>query len=125
MGHLGRDPELRYTQSGVPAVNFSVATTERWKDKAGEWQNQTEWHNIVAWRDLAERCAQRLVKGDLAHVSGKLQTRAWEEKDGNKRTTTEIVARSVKFFRKAEEGAGEGPAKAPGNKPDDGDDIPF
>ncbi len=92
VGRLGKDPEVKYTQSGVPVARFSMATDEVWKDQSGEKQQRTEWHNIVAWRKLAEICGQYLNKGKLVYIEGRLQTRNWEDKDGNKRYTTEIQA---------------------------------
>jgi len=92
VGRLGKDPELKYTQAGTPVVRFSLATDETWKDQNGDKQQRTEWHNIVAWRKLAEICGQYLTKGRLIFLEGKLQTRNWEDKEGNKRYTTEIVA---------------------------------
>jgi single-strand DNA-binding protein len=92
VGRLGKDPELKYTQGGTPVVRFSLATDETWKGQNGEKQQRTEWHNVVAWRKLAEICGQYLNKGKLVYIEGKVQTRNWEDKDGNKRSTTEIVA---------------------------------
>jgi single-strand DNA-binding protein len=98
IGNLGRDPELRYIQSGQAVTNFSVATNEKWKDKDGNNQERTEWHRIVVWGKSAENCAQYLQKGRSVYIEGKLQTREWEDKDGNKRSTTEIVAQVVQFL---------------------------
>ena len=92
VGRLGKDPEVKYTQTGVPVARFTLATDESWKDQSGEKQQRTEWHNIVAWRKLAEICGQYLNKGKLVYVEGRLQTRSWEDKEGNKRYTTEIQA---------------------------------
>jgi single-strand DNA-binding protein len=92
VGRLGKDPEVKYTQGGTPVARFSLATDEAWKDQSGEKQQRTEWHNIVAWNKLAEICGQYLSKGRLIYLEGRLQTRAWEDKDGNKRSTTEIRA---------------------------------
>ena len=92
VGRLGKDPEVKYTQAGVPVTRFTLATDESWKDQSGEKQQRTEWHNIVAWRKLAEICGQYLNKGKLVYVEGRLQTRSWEDKEGNKRYTTEIQA---------------------------------
>ena len=98
VGNLGRDPELRYIQSGQAVANFSVATNEKWKDKDGNNQERTEWHRIVVWGKSAENCAQYLQKGRSVYIEGKLQTREWEDKDGNKRSTTEVVAQAVQFL---------------------------
>ena len=92
VGRLGKDPEVKYTQTGVPVARFTLATDESWKDQSGEKQQRTEWHNIVAWRKLAEICGQYLNKGKLVYVEGRLQTRSWEDKEGNKRYTTEVQA---------------------------------
>ena len=91
IGRLGRDPETRYTGGGTPVCNFSLATDESYTDKAGQRQKKTEWHNIVAWGKLVEQCSTLLGKGKLAYVEGRLQTREWDDRDGNKRRTTEIV----------------------------------
>ncbi len=96
VGNLGRDPEIKYTQANVPVANFSVATTESWKDKqTGEWQEKTEWHRVVAWRYLAEKVERTLKKGKQVYVEGKLETRKWTGQDGNERYTTEIIARDL------------------------------
>ncbi len=93
IGNLGKDPELSYTASGVAVAKFSVATGERWKDQDGNVQERTEWHNIVAWRKLAEICGQYLKKGSKVYLEGRLQTRSWDDKNtGQKRYATEIVA---------------------------------
>ena len=92
VGRLGKDPEVKFTQGGVAIARFSMATDETWKDQSGERQQRTEWHNIVAWRKLAEICGQYLTKGKLIYIEGRLQTRSWDDKEGNKRTTTEIQA---------------------------------
>jgi single-strand DNA-binding protein len=107
VGNLGRDPELRYIQSGQAVANFSVATNEKWRDKEGNNQERTEWHRIVVWGKSAENCAQYLVKGRSVYIEGKLQTREWEDREGNKRTTTEIVAQTVQFLG-GRSGAGAG-----------------
>ena len=96
VGRLGRDPELKYTASGVPFCRFSMATDDSWNDKGtGERQERTEWHNIVAWDRLAEICNQYLTKGKLVYIEGALQTREWDDQEGNKRKTTEIRARDM------------------------------
>jgi single-strand DNA-binding protein len=96
VGRLGRDPELKYTASGVPFCRFSMATDDSWNDKnSGERQERTEWHNIVAWDRLAEICNQYLTKGRLVYIEGSLQTREWDDQEGNKRKTTEIRARDM------------------------------
>lgn len=97
LGRLGQDPELKYTSGGSAVCSFSVATSESWKDKDGKNQEKTEWHKIVVWGKLAELCNQYLAKGRQAYIEGKLQTRQWDDKDGNKRYTTEINAATVEF----------------------------
>ena len=133
IGNLGRDPELRYTQTGQAVTNFSIATNEKWKDKEGQPQERTEWHRIIVWGKPAENCAQYLQKGRSVYIEGRLQTRDWEDREGNKRQTTEIVAQTVQFLG----GRGEGGPRSSGAPPteastgsspgpsSDGDDIPF
>lgn len=97
MGRVGKDPELKYTPSGVAVVNFSVATSEKWKDKEGNKQEKTEWHNIVAWEKKAEIVGEYVKKGDMILVEGKIETRKWE-KDGITRYSTEIIATNVQLI---------------------------
>jgi single-strand DNA-binding protein len=112
IGNLGRDPEIKYTQSNVPVANFSVATTESWKDKnSGEWQEKTEWHRVVAWRHLAERAERYLKKGKQVYVEGRLETRKWTGQDGQDKYTTEIIANQLMLLGRRDEGEGGG---APG-----------
>jgi len=94
IGHLGKDVELRYTQSGTAVANFSLATNEKYKD-GEEWKEKTEWHNIVVWGKLAEITGEYLKKGSKAYFEGRLQTRKWEDKDGNTRYSTEVVAQDM------------------------------
>jgi single-strand DNA-binding protein len=98
VGRLGRDPELRHTTAGSAVANFSLATDERWTDSEGNRQTRTEWHNIVAWQKLAEICGQYLKKGRLVFIEGRIQTREWDDRDGNKRRTTEIVASNMQML---------------------------
>ena len=98
VGHLGGEPEMRYTQGGTPVANFSIATNESWTNKDGQKQDKKEWHRIIVWSKLAEICVEYLSKGRQVYVEGKLQTRQWENRDGNKQYTTEIVAREVVFL---------------------------
>ena len=129
IGYLGADPEVRYTPSGSAVANFRMATTEQWTDKEGGKQEKTEWHKIVAWRKLGETCGEYLHKGSLVYIEGSLQTRDWEDRDGNKRYTTEIVARRMQMLdragRTAEPESAEDrfPTEEPVDVPDD--DIPF
>ena len=109
IGNLGSDPEVRYTQGGGAVCNFSIATTEVWNSKqSGERQERTEWHRIVVWGKQAEHCGEYLKKGRSCHVEGKLQTRNWDDRDGNKRYTTEIIADRVTFLGGRGEGGGGG-----------------
>jgi len=98
IGNLGGDPEVRYTQSGQAWAKFSMATSENWTDKQGQKQEKTEWHNIVLWGKLAELAGQYLSKGRKVYIEGKLQTRQWDDRDGNKRYTTEIQGREMTFL---------------------------
>ena len=132
IGHLGRDPEVRYTPNGTAVANFSVATSERWTDNDGEKQERTEWHRIVAFGKLGEICGEYLFKGKQVYIEGRIQTRSWEDKEGVKRYTTEIVANQMLML-----GDKKGNGKSQGeesrnnadNAPDfsgaDDDDIPF
>jgi single-strand DNA-binding protein len=137
VGNVGRDPELRYTQGGQPVASFSIATNERFKDKEGNWKDRTEWHRIVAWARLAEICGEYLRKGSQVYVEGRIQTRDWEDKEGNKRQTTEVVALSMQMLgRRGGEGGGpstgdESQARSGGEDPlgppssGADDEIPF
>ena len=98
VGRLGRDPEMRHTTSGTPVTNFSVATNEKWKNQSGEPQERTEWHKVVTWSKLAEISNQYLTKGQLVFIEGRIQTREWDDRDGNKRQTTEVVASDMKML---------------------------
>jgi single-strand DNA-binding protein len=96
LGNLGKDPEVKYTPNGVPVAKFSIATNESYKDKGGEWQERTEWHNIVAWQRLAEIVGEYLKKGSKVYIEGRLQTSSWEDKQsGEKKYRTEIVAHDL------------------------------
>src|SRR5262252_7425532 len=113
VGRLGKDPELKYTASGTPFCRFSIATSDVWNDKAsGERQEKTEWHNIVVWDRLAEICNQYLSKGKQVYIEGALQTREWDDQEGNKRRTTEIRAREMVMLGSSGEGAGGGQRRA-------------
>jgi len=92
IGRLGKDPEVKYTPSGAPVAKFSLATDEVFKDRSGEQQKRTEWHNIVAWNKLAEICGEYLTKGKLVYIEGSIRSRQWEDQAGNKRTAYDIVA---------------------------------
>jgi single-strand DNA-binding protein len=95
IGRLGRDPEMRYTPSGRPVTTFSVATSRSWNTSEGERRTETEWFNIVAWGSLAEICKQYLNKGQQVYIEGRLQTRHWDDSEGNKHSSTEIVANEM------------------------------
>lgn len=127
LGKLGRDPELRTTQSGQSVCNFSIATSEKWKDKGGESQERTEWHNIVAWAKLAEICAEYLQKGREVYVEGKLQTSKYTDKEGVERYKTEIVAQTVQFVggQGGQQEKAAAAAQAMGGRVVDDDQIPF
>jgi single-strand DNA-binding protein len=98
IGYLGKDPSTNKTQSGVSVTSFSIATSEKYKDKQGETKESTEWHNIVAWQNLADICGKYLKKGSLVYVEGKLQTRSYQDKDGATKYTTEIVISEMKML---------------------------
>jgi len=104
VGNLGRDPEVRHLENGASVAKFSLATTESYKDKSDQWQQQTEWHDIVAWRYLAERAEQLFKKGSFVYVEGKLTHRKWVDKEGNNRLSTEIVAQSLRLLERREGG---------------------
>ena len=130
IGNLGRDPELRYTKDARPVANFTLATNERWRDKQGNSQERTEWHRIVVWDKQAENCAQYLQKGRSVYIEGRIQTRDWEDKEGNKRQTTEIVAQQVTFLGgrgdvPGPSGDNVAPPSGGADAPTGGDDIPF
>jgi single-strand DNA-binding protein len=113
IGNLGRDPEVRYTASSVPVATFSIATNESWQDQDGNTQERTEWHNIVAWRKLAEICHQYLRKGSKIYVEGRIQTRSYDDKNtGQKKYMTEIVLNNMIMLDSRESGAG-APSYAP------------
>ena len=135
VGRLGRDPELKYTASGTPFCRFSMATDDSWTDKgSGERTERTEWHNIVVWDKLAEICNNYLTKGKMVYIEGSLQTREWDDQEGNKRKTTEIRARDMMMLGGPGEGGGGGSRRpsgpspggdSPGGSPITDDDIPF
>ena len=107
LGHLGKDAETRFTPSGAAVTNFTLATNRRWKDQqTGDWKEETDWHNIVVWK--AENLAPHLQKGKQVYVEGRLQTRSWEDKDGNKRYTTEVVAETASLILLGGRGEGGG-----------------
>ena len=103
IGNLGRDPELRYTASGTPVANFTMATSERWTDASGEKKERTEWHRIVVWAKQAEIVGEYLRKGKQVYIEGSLQTRDWTDREGNKRYTTEVRAQRVQMLGKPDD----------------------
>lgn len=118
VGRLGQNPEIRYTPSGAAVANFSIATSESWTDKSNQKQEKTEWHRIVAWSKLAELCSQYLTKGRQVYVEGRLQTRQWQDKDGQTRYTTEIQAQTIQFLGAAQgAGANQGESRAMNDAP--------
>lgn len=98
IGRLGNNPDIRYTPSGAAVANFNVATNESWNDKNGQKQERTEWHRIVVWGKLAQLCGEYLAKGRQVYVEGRLQTRQWQDKDGQTKYTTEVIANTVQFL---------------------------
>jgi len=130
IGNLGRDPEIRQLETGVKVANFSLATTETYKDKGGNRVDQTEWHNIVLWRGLAEIAEKYLHKGSTIYLEGKIRTRSWEDKDKNKRYTTEIVGDNMTMIgsKKDVENTSNPPTNTddiPENTAQEADDLPF
>jgi single-strand DNA-binding protein len=130
IGHLGGDPELRYTPDGTPVCNFRMATTERWNSRDGEQREQTEWHTVVAWRRLAEICGEYLSKGRQVYVEGSIRTRSWEDQNGVTQYRTEIDARDVQMLGSRDAAGMEEPRERPAareQKPatQDEDDLPF
>jgi single-strand DNA-binding protein len=134
VGNLGADPDVRYSSTGAAVVNFRIATSENWTNKEGGKETRTEWHRIVAFGKLAEICAEYLNKGKQVYVEGRLRSRSWEDKEGNKKWTTEVVASNVVMLGGAAEGGpsardqgretGGEPAEPPEPTQQD-DDIPF
>ncbi len=112
VGRLGRDPETRYTSSGQAVCNFSMATDESFRDRSGERQKRTEWHKIVVWGKLAEICQKYLKKGSQIYLEGRIQTRQWDDKEGNKRTSLEIVASAMQMLDRRAEGVAAGASAA-------------
>jgi single-strand DNA-binding protein len=118
IGNLGRDPEVRSLENGAMVAKFSLATTERYQDKEGNWQDLTEWHEIVAWRYVAERAEKNLKKGMLVYLEGKLTHRTWQDKDGNNRKTTEVVADTFRIVNNRQGGSGGNSTYFPSEKDD-------
>ena len=137
IGNLGTDVELRSTSSGQNVANFRIATNRVYTDKSGQRQEQTEWHNIVAWARLAEICDQYLKKGDQVYIEGRIQTRSWEDQSGQQRWTTEVVAQEMTMLgggggasgtgrgRPADDSAYDAPGGGTGTVQEEDDDVPF
>jgi len=121
IGNLGRDPEMRYTPAGKPVTTFSVATSRTWNTADGEKREETEWFNVVAWSSLAEICKQYLTKGQQVYIEGRLQTRHWDDQEGNKHTSVEIVANEMIILSERRE-TGEASAEPESN---DVEEFPF
>jgi single-strand DNA-binding protein len=125
VGNLGKDPEVKYLDNGVAVANFSLATTENYKNKEGEKVSQTEWHNIVLWRGLAEVAEKYLKKGASVYVEGKIKTRKWEDKEGNTRYNTEILVDNMTMLG-GKKDSQENPTSPPQETASDkADDLPF
>ena len=127
IGNLGKDPEIRYTTSGTAVASFSLATSERFKNKGGDWEERTEWHNVTLWGRLAEIAGEYLAKGRTVYLEGRLQTRKWQDRDGKDRFTTEIIGEKMQMLSKKDSGREGDPEpdsfyNSPGSS---GDDIPF
>jgi len=138
IGNLGRDPEIRHLESNVSVARFSVATNENYMDKNQQWQTVTEWHDVVAWRNLATRAESNLRKGMLVYIEGKLRTRKWQDNEGKDRYSTEVVANVIRILEKRDRMEGEDQFPSAGNTlssheskesslaPEDSiDDLPF
>jgi single-strand DNA-binding protein len=134
IGNLGKDPEVRFTPGGRAVARFPVATSEVWSDQEGQRQERTEWHNVVVWGKQAETCGQYLSKGRQVFLEGSIRSRQYDDKDGNKRYITEVIAQRVQFLGSRGEGAGAGAARgggggasseAPPPPMAEDDDIPF
>ena len=125
VGNLGKDPEVRHLEGGIAVANFSLATSESYKDKAGQRIEQTEWHNIVIWRGMAEAAEKYLKKGMTIYIEGKLRTRSWDDKEGHKRYTTEIVGDTFTILSKKESSTLPNNDDAGITGAKRGDDLPF
>jgi single-strand DNA-binding protein len=117
IGNLGKDPEVRYTAGGTAVASFSVATTEKFKGKDGNWEEKTEWHNITLWARLAEIAGEYLAKGKTVYIEGRLQTRKWTDKEGKDRYTTEIVGEKMQMLSGKGDGGGGGGQRQGGGRP--------
>ena len=120
IGNLGKDPEVRYTASGTAVASFSLATSEKIKNKGGEWEERTEWHNVTLWGRLAEIAGEYLAKGKTVFIEGRLQTRKWQDKDGKDRFTTEIVGEKMQMLSRRE-----GTGNTEGASAESHEDVPL
>lgn len=134
VGNVGKDPEVRYLENGVAVANFPFATSETYRNKSGEKVTMTEWHNIVLWRGLAEVAEKYVKKGSQLYIEGRIKTRAWDDKEGNKRYTTEIVGDNMQMLGKRgdsdtvttpPEEISEGDVENTNGAPEETDDLPF
>ena len=137
IGNLGKDPEVRYTTSGQAVASFNLATSEKFKNKSGDWEERTEWHRVTLWGKLAEIAGEYLAKGKTVYIEGRLQTRKWTDRDGNDKYTTEIVGDRMQMLSGKGDGGGGGGARRPAavggadttvsydEPPCQDDDIPF
>lgn len=129
IGHLGKDPEMRYTPSGRPVTTFSIAVSRSWNTADGERRSETEWFNIVSWGNLAEICKQYLHKGQQVYIEGRLQTRRWEDKEGQKHTNVEVVANEMMMLGERKDYNKESQESKQNEKPSDPmadeDEFPF
>ena len=133
IGNLGKDPEIKYTESKVPVAKFSLATNEIWRDKEGGKKEHTEWHNIVLWRGLAEISEKYLHKGDRVYIEGRLRTRSWDDKEGHKRYSTEVIADNMTMLTTKRDTGTTDPlenqpgttSSAPSSAENPSDDLPF
>ena len=131
IGNLGKDPELRYTPSGQAVASFSIATTRKWRDNEGQSQEQTEWHNIIVWGKQAENANEYLQKGRSVYIEGRIQNRSYEDKDGNKRYISEVVAQTVQYLgskgdqSNTNKRSQQQPSDTPPEVSSDDDDLPF
>lgn len=145
IGNVGKDPEVRHLENNLTYASFTLATTERYKDRSGELKDATEWHNVVCWRNLAELADKYIRKGSQLYIEGKLKTRSWDDANGQKRYTTEILAENIRLLgkradesnmQKTQSGAFKGTSSMPAagdvssspsssTTPEDSDDLPF
>ena len=133
VGSLGKDPEIRHLDTGVAVANFSLATTESYKNKSGERVSNTEWHNVVLWRGLAELAEKYLKKGNSVYIEGKISTRKWEDKEGNTRYSTDIIADKMTMLGSKSDNESSNPKEEPSetinsevpSQDDSKGDLPF